>query len=93
MDANEQPIQLRSLGVASIIFGLLGGVFFWWVPLGMVVSMSGLLIGFVDWVNTRRRSLDNRLSIVGLLISGATLALDIVIALLGLQIVTFGGSQ
>jgi len=89
---NLQPLRLRSLSIGSIILGVVGGLFYWWVPFGMVVSTTGLMTGFVGWVRAQRRSLDCRLSIVGLLLSGATLALDIVIALLGLQMVTFGGS-
>jgi hypothetical protein len=40
----------------------------------------------------RRQSLDNRLALIGIVLSIAALALDITIAALGLQIVTFGGS-
>jgi len=57
----------------------------------MVLSIAGLVFGFADWVGTRRHSLDHRLSIAGLLLSAATLVLDSVIAVLGLQTVTFGG--
>jgi hypothetical protein len=87
---NLQPLNLRTLSFASIILGIAGGVFWWWVPLGMVVSISGLTTGFIDWANARRHSRDYRMSIVGLVISAATLGLDIVIALLGWQLVTFG---
>jgi hypothetical protein len=83
-----QGLRARSFG--SIALGLVGGVFFWWVPLGMVLSLSGLMFGFIDCVSARRRSLDYRLSIAGLLVCAAALALDIVIAVLGLQSITFG---
>jgi hypothetical protein len=56
----------------------------------MIFSLTGLMLGFVDCVSARRRSLDYRLSIVGLVIAGLALVLNIVIAYLGLQIVTFG---
>ncbi|HWY85380.1 MAG TPA: hypothetical protein VNX28_01580 [Gemmataceae bacterium] len=49
-------------------------------------------MGFIDSISARRRSLDYRMSIVGLLICAAALALDIGIAVLGLQTVTFGAS-
>jgi hypothetical protein len=81
---------LRSLSICAIVFGMLGGVFYWWVPLGMVLGLTGLLFGFIDWTIARRRSLDFRLSIVAMLLSAATLGLDIVIAILGIQTVTFG---
>jgi hypothetical protein len=57
----------------------------------MVLSLSGMMLGLIDWVRASRRSLDYRLAIVGVVLSIATLALDITIALLGLQLVTFGG--
>ena len=82
---------LRSLSIVSLLCGLLGGAFYWWVPLGMVVSITGLMFGFVDWTLARRRSLDYRLSVLAMLLAVATLALDIVIAQLGLQTLTFGG--
>jgi hypothetical protein len=92
MNTNREMQGLRALSLGSIILGLLGGVFFWWVPLGLVMSLSGLMLGFVDCISARRRPLDYRLSIAGLLVCAAALALDIVIALLGLQTITFGSS-
>jgi hypothetical protein len=88
-DTNAQPLKLRTLSIGSIILGLLGAVFYWWVPLGMVISITGMTFSFVDWACARRRSLDYRLAIVGLLVSAAALAFCIVIAWLGLQSVTF----
>jgi hypothetical protein len=91
MNASKTPTTLRGLSVGSLLFGALGAVFFWWLPLGMVMSLTGLVFGFIDWTMARRRSLDYRLSIVAILLAAAALALNIVIALLGLQTVTFGG--
>ena len=90
MDIGKISGSLRTLSVSAIIFGVLGGAFYWWVPLGMVLGLAGVLFGFVDWTMAHRRSLDYRLSIVAVFLSIATLSLDIVIALLGLQTVTFG---
>src|SRR5262249_6478649 len=81
----------RIFSVASIAFGLLGGVFFWWVPFGTVASITGLVLGSIDGMIARRRSLTYRLAIAGVLVSLATVALDIVIALFGVQTWTFGG--
>lgn len=89
MATDSTPKTLRGLSVSSLIFGVLGGGFYWWVPLGMVFGLTGLMFGFVDWTMARRRSLDYRLSIVGVLLSVAALTLDIVIAVLGLQTWTF----
>jgi hypothetical protein len=90
MNANKETQGLRSLSLGSIALGVLGAIFFWWVPLGMVMSLAGLTLGFVDWASARRRSLDYRLSVVGLLVSAAGLALDLIIAGFGLQMITFG---
>lgn len=86
----EPPRVLRAVGTGSIIFGILGGGLCWWLPLGMVFSITGLLLGGADWANARRHSLSYRLSVAGLAISAIALALDIVIAAFGLQTVTFG---
>jgi hypothetical protein len=91
MDASNATRSLRGISVSSLIFGVLGGVFYWWLPLGMVLSLTGLLLGFADWTMARRRSLDGRLSIVAMVLAAAALALDCAIAYQGLQTVTFGG--
>jgi hypothetical protein len=90
MNGDKTTTHLRGVGVSSVIFGILGWIFYWWLPLGMVWSLTGLVLGFVDWTMARRRSLDYRLSIAGILLSLGALALNIVIASLGLQTVTFG---
>jgi hypothetical protein len=90
MNTNRENQGLRALSFGSIALGLLGAFFYWWLPLGMVVSLCGLTLGFIDWESARRRSLDNRLSMVGLVLSAAALALCIVIAMLGMQTITFG---
>jgi hypothetical protein len=91
MDTNKTTENLRGLSIASFVFGFLGGIFYWWVPMGMVMGLTGLLSGLVDWTMARRRSLDYRLSILAIVLAVAVLALDITIAALGWQKVTFGG--
>jgi hypothetical protein len=90
METNQTTQSFRALSLASILFGVAGGAFSWWLPLGMVLSLTGLVLGFIDWVASRRRSLDHRLALAGVAIGILTLALNIVIAALGLQLVTFG---
>lgn len=90
MDSQQTTQNLRGLSIASVIFGVLGGALYWWVPLGMVFGLTGLILGFADWTNARRHSTDYRLSIVAILVAVAVLALDITIASFGLQSVTFG---
>jgi hypothetical protein len=93
MNTGRDIQGLRALSVGSIVMGLLGGALFWWAPMGIVFSLSGLMLGAVDWISARRRSLDQRLSIVGFLISAAALTLGAVIAVLGLQIITLGTTR
>jgi len=90
-DMNKTQPNVRSLSFGSILLAVLGGAFFWWVPMGMVMSLAGLTLGFVDWTAARRQSLDYRMAIVGILLCVAAFALDCVIAYLGLQTITFGG--
>ena len=90
MDTIQKRESFRSLSVAALIFGALGGAFYWWVPLGMVLGLTGLVFGFVDCTVARRRSLDFRLSLIAMLLSIAVLILDTVIAVLGMQTITFG---
>jgi Na+/H+ antiporter NhaD/arsenite permease-like protein len=90
MQTSNQPQNLRSLTVSSIVFGLLGGAFFWFAPLGIVLSMTGMLLGIADSTIARKHSVDLRLSIAGILISAVALTIDIVIVVLGLQLWTFG---
>jgi hypothetical protein len=86
---NETARSIRGLSVTSIIAAILGAVFYWWVPLGMVLSLVGLTVGIADWIIASRRSLDARLSIVAVIVAVGALGLDIAIAWLGLEIVRF----
>ncbi len=91
MNTVNQPQTHRGLSILSVIFGIVGGLFFWWVPMGVVLSLAGLLFGFVDWNIARRRSWDHRLAVIAMLISVVTFGANLIVALLGLQTVTFGG--
>jgi hypothetical protein len=90
MDANKSTQSFHALSLGSILFAVAGAVFYWWLPLGTVFSLTGLVLGFIDWTSARRRSRDQRLGIVGMVLAAAALALNLVIAYLGLQTVTFG---
>src|SRR5262249_29667768 len=83
--------SVRGLSVAALVFGTLGLLLHWWVPLGLVLSLGGMLVGFTDWTLARRRSLDHGLSLFAIFLSAAAFVLDIVIVSLGWQLVTFGG--
>jgi hypothetical protein len=91
MAPQNQSLNLRYLSYTSLALGILGGVFYWWAPLGFVLSLSGLILGLVDWTRARKQSLSHRLSLFAMAISLATLILAIAIMALGLQTITFGG--
>jgi hypothetical protein len=77
----------RTLGVAAVVFGLLGFGFYWWVPLGMVLSLTGLMLGIIGWVSGPRLGTMTGLILAGLLISTAALALDLFVATRGLEMI------
>ena len=88
MDTGKTTGTYRGLSISSLLFGILGMAFYWWVPMGMVLSLAGVTIGFIDGVMARRHSLDFRLGVIGVLLSAAAIALNIAIAVLGWQSVT-----
>jgi hypothetical protein len=87
MEREKVAVSARTLGIISLIVGFLGGAFCWWTPLGMVLSISGLAAGFIGWTFARRTSTGLALSIAGIVVSVATLILNLVIADLGLELI------
>jgi len=81
--------QPNHLGIVSFIFGLLGLLFYWWTPLGIVLSLAGLVIGIVGWVMVSARTGRLGFIIAGTVLSLAALILDLVIAGQGLEIIKF----
>jgi hypothetical protein len=90
METTNAPVSMRRLGFASVILGLLGAAFFWWTPLGMVLSLSGLAAGFIGWISGRRRPGGVGLAVGGMVLCVLALILDGVVAGLGLEILKFG---
>jgi hypothetical protein len=41
-------------GVSSLVLGLLGLLFFWLVPLGVIFSGVGIPVGIIGWAAARR---------------------------------------
>jgi hypothetical protein len=89
MQTYKTPMSIRILGSVSLLLGLLGGAFFWWTPLGMVLSLSGLLTGFIGWTESQRKGVGTALAVAGMLLSVAALILCGVIAGLGLERIRF----
>jgi hypothetical protein len=73
----------RILGIVSIIFGILGLISYWWAPLGIVLSLTGLVMGVVGFMGSVRRAAEMTVLAVGILLSVAGLVLGLVVASLG----------
>lgn len=46
--------NLNGLGISSLVLGFFGLVFFWLVPLGIILSAAGIPLGIAGWVAARR---------------------------------------
>jgi hypothetical protein len=77
------------LGLASMAFGILGLVCYWWYPAGTILGLAGLLIGILGWVLTPPRAGNLGFMVVGTLLSLAALALNLWIGFNGLETVRF----
>lgn len=84
-----QPMsaQSRMLGAASIVLGLLGALFYWWTPFGMVLALAGLLTGFIGAAAARRQTAE--LAIAGIIVSALALVLNFAVAGMGLETMTY----
>ncbi len=93
MPANNVRSWPLSSGIASIVFGLVGLVFFWWFPFGAVLSLAGLVIGLFGWFTVSGRASPVGLMIAGTVISAAALALELWIYFQGWEAIKFTGLQ
>jgi hypothetical protein len=89
MATQQAPARTQGLGLASIVFGILGGTFYWWFPFGTVLSLAGLIIGLFGWLITPFRARNHGFMVAGTLLSLAALCVDIWIAANGLETVRF----
>ena len=87
MAINSTMIRSKTLGYAALVFGLLGFAFYWWVPLGMILSLTGLMLAIIGWVSGAHLRSSAVLVFAGLLISAAALTLDLFVAVHGLEII------
>lgn len=86
-----QSRWLRGFAVASIVLGIFGGIFAWWVPFGICASIAGLVVSFVAGVAARHHSVTLRIAIVGFIVALVCLGVDILVAGLGWEIILMGG--
>jgi hypothetical protein len=83
----REMMNARSTGlcVASIVFGILGLVFYFWRPLGVVLSLAGLVLGLIGSIRPGIRSRLHATSTIGFIVSAIALAIDVFVAVNGLQ--------
>jgi hypothetical protein len=72
--------DLHGLGISSIALGFLGLVFCWLEPLGIVLSLAGLLVGIFGWaLASRRGGRAYRLAVGGTALSAVALVTDLLL--------------
>lgn len=81
---NGATARPQTLGFWSLALGILGIVFCWWIPFGAVLSLAGLLTGFIGWVLKGRATGLPGVVAAGILVSAVALALDLFLAANGL---------
>jgi hypothetical protein len=89
----KRALSLWGLGSASLLLGILGALLWFWVPMGMVLSIIGLLLGFVGWTYPGRSTAVSRMLAGGMVVSILALILDFVVAGFGLETIMFGGPR
>ena len=86
--ANESVAgRSRSLGIAAVVLGVLGFACYWWVPLGMVLSLTGLMLAIIGWVSSSRLGSSTGLVVAAFILCAAALALDVLVAVRGWEII------
>jgi hypothetical protein len=77
------------MSIVSIVLGVLEMACYWWVPTGMVLSLTGLLIGLVGWVRARRHSVSYALAAAAFILCLLALAFDLTVAAMGMETLRF----
>jgi hypothetical protein len=78
------PCRFNGLGMSSLVLGFFGLVFFWPVPLGIILSAAGIPVGIAGWVASRRGIRGG----LGFAIGGTVLS--IIALLIGIDMATGG---
>ena len=48
------PSRFNGLGMSSLVLGFFGLLFFWPVPLGIILSAAGIPLGIAGWAASHR---------------------------------------
>lgn len=81
MAAFNAPAASRGMGMASLTLGFLGLAFFWLVPLGIIISLAGLLAGLFAWATAPPAPGRPNLPMAGTALSAIGVLLSLVIAM------------
>jgi hypothetical protein len=71
-----------TLGLASWLLGALAFAFYWWVPMGIIWGMLGLMTAFIGWVRGPRAA-GAALVVGALVFCACALAFDVTVAVCG----------
>jgi hypothetical protein len=85
----KTAVRPQGIGLASLVFGALGLACYWYLPLGIVLSLAGLVLGITGWLLFSGRGGSLPLVLTGILISVVALVVDCVVAGLDLETFTF----
>jgi len=72
------PSQLRGAGMSALALGFLGLLFCWLAPLGVLLSLAGVLVGIVTWMMVPGRTASGyRFAVSGTALSALSLGLGL----------------
>lgn len=89
MAALPSQVDTRALAFTSFVLGIIGLALCWWLPLGMVVSLAGLVVGIIGLVRGPVHTTYRRLATLAALFCLAVLVFDLVLGASGWELVTF----
>ncbi len=90
MVTNTMSVRTKTLGTISIFLALFGLAFYWYVPLGMILGLAGLLFGIIAWLFAASR-LHPGVVIAGIVLSLVAIIFDLVAAGMNWETFTFSG--
>jgi hypothetical protein len=85
MSSNPTDEQTWTLGTGALVLGILGLVFCWVVPLGVIISLGGVALGVFGWLTSPPGAANRRLVIGGTLFALGVFFFTLVMATGGLD--------
>jgi hypothetical protein len=83
----------QHLGQLSTCLGILALVFSWWNPAGMILGLAGLTLALIGWVRAQDEAGSHAWLIVGILVCGIALIVDVLAAGQGWTLVNLTSLQ